>query len=54
MGGGGRVSVYRNNYKGYMDKTKVGRIRVGSGDGWGGGSDGCKMETTVLEQQQKS
>ena len=25
--------------------------RVGSGDGWGGGSDGRKMETTILEQQ---
>ena len=24
--------------------------RVGSGDGWGGGSDGGEMETTVLEQ----
>ena len=25
--------------------------RVGSGDGWGGGRDGGKMATTVLEQQ---
>ena len=24
--------------------------RVGSGDGWGGGSGEGKMETTVLEQ----
>ena len=38
--------------KGHMDKTKAGvGSRVGSGDGWGGGCDGGKMETTVLEQQ---
>ena len=44
--------VFRNKYKGYMDKTKwgwdqgweVGMSRVGrSGEG--------KMETTVIEQQ---
>ena len=33
-----------------MDKTKGGQDRVGSGDGWGGGSGGGKVETTVLEQ----
>ena len=37
MGGkGGRV--FRNNYKGHMDKTKVGvETGEGGGDGWGGG-----------------
>ena len=44
---------FRNNYKGHMDKTKVGcEIRGGK---WGwlglGGSNGGKMWTTVLEQQ---
>ena len=36
MGGkGGRVL---RNYKGHMDKTKGGiGLRVGGGDGWGGG-----------------
>ena len=35
MGGrGGRV--FRNNYKGHMDKTKEGG-REGGGFGWGGG-----------------
>ena len=51
MGGEGE-SIFRNNYKGHMDKTKGG---VGSGDGGGdgcsGGSGGGKMQTTVLEQQ---
>ena len=49
MGGkGGRV--FRNNYKGQMDKTK-GRegSRVGSRDGWGSGEFADKMETTVFE-----
>ena len=32
-------------------KPKWGRIEVGSGDGWGEGSGGGKMETTVLEKQ---
>ena len=43
---GGRV--FRNNYKGHMDKTKVGvESRVGSGDGcsggerWGKNEDNC-------------
>ena len=45
---GGRV--FRNIYKGYMEKTKVGvRSRVGSGVAGMEGSDGGKMETTVLE-----
>ena len=38
-----------------MDKTKVGwwdqRTEDGGRDGWGGGSGGGKMYTTVLEQQ---
>ena len=44
--------VFRNNYKGHMDKTKEGQDQ-----GWGvemagvEGSGGEKMETTVLEQQ---
>ena len=29
------------------------RLRVGGGDGWGGGCGGGKMETTILEQQLK-
>ena len=30
--------VFRNNYKGHMDKTKVGvEAREGGGDGWGEG-----------------
>ena len=32
--GGRERRVFRNNYKGHMDKAKVG---VGCGDGWGGG-----------------
>ena len=47
--------VFRNNYKGHMDKTKAGRIRVGM---WGslesGESGGEKMKTTVLEQQKNN
>ena len=43
---GGRV--FRNYYKGHMDKTK-GRVetREGGGFGWGGE----KIQTTVIEQQ---
>ena len=40
-----------NMYKGHMDKAKGGRIEGGR-LGWGG-HGGVKMETTVLEQQQK-
>ena len=29
--------VFRNNYKGHMDKTKGVEAREGGGDGWGGG-----------------
>ena len=49
-GKGGRV--FRNIYRGHMDKTKKGQDQ-----GWEvgmagvGGSRGGKMETTVLEQQ---
>ena len=33
---GGRI--FRNNYKGHMDKTKGGvESGEGGGDGWGGG-----------------
>ena len=46
---GGRV--FRNNYKGHMDKTKR-----GWGQGWevgvgGVGGSGGRMEAAVLEQQ---
>ena len=34
-----------------MDKVKGGRIKGGSGDGWGREERWGKMETTVLEQQ---
>ena len=34
---GGRGRVFRNNYKGHMDKTNKG---VGSGEGGGDGWDG--------------
>ena len=48
-GKGGRV--FRNNYKGHMDKTKVGQDQ-GWEVGMAGvqGSDGVKTKTTVLEQ----
>ena len=37
MWGKGRRD-FRNNYKGHMDKTKVGvELGEGGGDGWGGG-----------------
>ena len=34
-----KLRVFRNMYKGHMDKTKGGYVgsRVGSGDGWGVG-----------------
>ena len=51
MGGnGGRA--FRSMCKGHMDKTKEG-LDQGWGVGMAGveGSDGGKMETTVLEQQ---
>ena len=47
---GGRV--FKNNYKGHMDKTK-GRWNQGRDVGMAGvgGSGGGKRQTTVLEQQ---
>ena len=49
-GKGGRV--FRNNYKGHMDKTKVGCNQGREvGMAWVGKSGGGKMQTTVLEQQ---
>ena len=44
--------VFRNYYKGHMDKTK-GEAREGGGFGWvgGGGVGGEKMQTTIIEQQ---
>ena len=52
MGKEGRV--FRNMYKGHLDKTKGGKIKGGEW-GWLGrrGSGGRKMETTVLEKQLK-
>ena len=51
MGRKGR-RVFRDKYKGHMDKTKEG-LDQGWGVGMAGveGSDGGKMETTVLEPQ---
>ena len=51
VGGGTEGRVFRNIYKGHMEKNQreVG-LRVGGGDGWGGGRGGGEMETTVLEQ----
>ena len=46
--------VFRNYYKGHMDKTKgEGGSREGRWvwPGWGGGRGGEKMQTTVIEQQ---
>ena len=49
-----RGRVFRNNYKGHMDKTKGGGIRGGRWDGRGGERvGGREMETTILEQQLK-
>ena len=51
---GGKVGrVFRNNYKGHMDKTK-GRWDQGREVGMAGvtgGGGGEEMQTTVLEQQ---
>ena len=46
--------VFRNNYKGDMDKTKgAGAWKQGREVGFSGvgGSSGGKMQTTVIEQQ---
>ena len=44
--------VFRNYYKGHMDKIK-GRAEMGEGVvfGWGGWRNVEKMQTTVIEQQ---
>ena len=47
-GKGGRV--FRNMYKGHMEKTKGVGSRVGSGDGWSRGEWQGVIETTILEQ----
>ena len=52
MGGKGR-RVFRNNYKGHMEKPRWVRSGQGGGMAGVGGSGGEKMETTVLEQQSK-
>ena len=51
MGGKGQ-RVYRNNYKGHMEKTKGG-WNQGREEGMAGvsGSGGKKRQTTELEQQ---
>ena len=49
--GGRRGRVFRNVYKGHMDKTKGVGSRVGSGVTGVAGNGGWEMETTVLEQQ---
>ena len=44
--------VFRNYYKGHMDKTKgEGGSKRGGWIWLGGGSGGEKMQTTVTEQQ---
>ena len=49
--GGKRGRVFRNNYKGHMDKTKTG-WNQGREVGMGGvGNGGEKMQATVPEQQ---
>ena len=40
--------VFRNYYKGHMDKTKG---EEGVGFGWVGWRGGEKMQTAVIEQQ---
>ena len=52
MGEEGRV--FRNMYKGHMEKTKEGQDQEwGVGMTGVGGSGGRKMETAVLEQIKK-
>ena len=52
--------VFRNNYKGHMDKTKDGVESVeGGGDGWGGGecwgekADNCTWTTIKFFKKEK-
>ena len=52
MGGKG-ARLLRNIFKGHMEKTKWGGIKGVSSNSWVGGTDGRKMESTVLEQQKK-
>ena len=43
--------VFRNYYKGHIAKPRgMVEAREGGGFGWGGGSGGGKMQTTVIEQ----
>ena len=50
--GGKEGRVFRNNYKGHMDKTKGGWNQGREvGMAGVGGSGGGKMQTTILEQQ---
>ena len=44
--------VFRNYYKGHMDKTK-GEVetREGGGFGWGDGSGQEKMQISVIKQK---
>ena len=43
--------VFRNYYKGHMEKTKgQGGSKRGGRFGWGGESGGGKIQTTVIEQ----
>ena len=43
--------VFRNYYKGHIDKTKGEGGSKGGGFGWGGVRGGEKMQTTITEQQ---
>ena len=53
--GGKRGRLFRNIYKGHMDRAKVGGGIKGGRWGWLGLGKWCRgragMETTVLEQQ---
>ena len=42
--GGKRGRVFRNNYKGPMEKTKGVESGEGGGDGWGGGVVGVEAD----------
>ena len=53
-GGQQRKGCQRTCIKDPWTKPKGVGLRVGGGDGWGGGEHGgVKMETTVLKQQLK-
>ena len=43
--------VFRNYYKGHIDKTKGEGGSKGGGFGGGGVRGGEKMQTTIIEQQ---